>query len=403
MNIKKKIVFILTGSISAYKTLDLLKNLVKKNFDIETILTKSGSKFVTPLSISSITKKKIHQNMFSKKEEVVNYMEHIQLSRNSDLIVVCPASANIIAKLANGYADDLASTTLAASNKKIFLVPSMNKKMWTNPANQENIKKLKERKIEILGPTEGNLACGEIGIGRMDDIKGIEKKIENFFKTKKIIKDKKLLITAGPTFEPIDPIRYIGNFSSGKQGYEIAKAAMLYGAKTILITGPTLESAPDIDILVKIQTAQDMLKQTINFCKKFKLIDVAICTAAVSDWKINQSKRKYKKNENIFKKIKFKKNADILESISNLKNFRPKIVCGFSAETNNLILNSRKKLLEKNCDLIFANKISSKFNPMGNQKNQISLIGKNREENWKKMTKGEVGEKIIKEISTYFN
>ena len=403
MNIKKKILFILTGSISAYKTLDLLKNLVKKNFDIETILTKSGSKFVTPLSISSITKKKIHQNMFSKKEEVVNYMEHIQLSRNSDLIVVCPASANIIAKLANGYADDLASTTLAASNKKIFLVPSMNKKMWANPANQENIKKLKERKIEILGPTEGNLACGEIGIGRLDDIKGIEKKIENFFKTKKIIKGKKLLITAGPTFEPIDPIRYIGNFSSGKQGYEIAKAAMLYGAKTILITGPTLESAPDIDILVKIQTAQDMLKQTINFCKKFKLIDVAICTAAVSDWKINQSKRKYKKDENIFKKIKFKKNADILESISNLKNFRPKIVCGFSAETNNLILNSRKKLLEKNCDLIFANKISSKFNPMGNQKNQISLIGKNREEDWKKMTKGEVGEKIIKEISTYFN
>ena len=402
MRTRKKILFILSGSISAYKTLDLLRNLVKKNFEVETILTKSGSEFVSPLSISSITKRKIYQNMFSKKK-IVDHMEHIQLSRNSDLIVVCPASANIIAKLANGFADDLASTTLAASNKKIFLVPSMNKKMWTNPANQENVKKLKERKINIIGPTEGNLACGEIGIGRITNIKKIEKEIENFLKIKKIIKDKKILITAGPTFEPIDPIRYIGNFSSGKQGYEIAKAATLYGAKTILITGPTLESAPDIDILVKIQTAQDMLKQAINFCKKFKLIDVAICTAAVSDWKINQSKRKYKKDENIFKKIKFKKNADILESISNLKNFRPKIVCGFSAETNNLILNSRKKLLEKNCDLIFANKISSKFNPMGNQKNQISLIGKNREENWKKMTKGEVGEKIIKEISTYFN
>ena len=402
MRTRKKILFILSGSISAYKTLDLLRNLVKKNFEVETILTKSGSEFVSPLSISSITKRKIYQNMFSKKK-IVDHMEHIQLSRNSDLIVVCPASANIIAKLANGFADDLASTTLAASNKKIFLVPSMNKKMWTNPANQENVKKLKERKINIIGPIEGNLACGEIGIGRITNIKKIEKEIEIFFKIKKIIKDKKILITAGPTFEPIDPIRYIGNFSSGKQGYEIAKAATLYGAKTILITGPTLESAPDIDILVKIQTAQDMLKQTINFCKKFKLIDVAICTAAVSDWKINQSKRKYKKNENIFKKIKFKKNADILESISNLKNFRPKIVCGFSAETNNLILNSRKKLLEKNCDLIFANKISSKFNPMGNQKNQISLIGKNREENWKKMTKGEVGEKIIKEISAYFN
>ena len=318
MRTKKKILFILCGSISAYKTLDLLRNLVKKNFEVETIITKSGSEFVSPLSISSITKRKIYQNMFSKKK-IVDHMEHIQLSRNSDLIVVCPASANIIAKLANGFADDLASTTLAASNKKIFLVPSMNKKMWTNPANQENVKKLKERKINIIGPTEGNLACGEIGIGRITNIKKIEKEIEIFFKIKKIIKDKKILITAGPTFEPIDPIRYIGNFASGKQGYEIAKAATLYGAKTILITGPTLESAPDIDILVKIQTAQDMLKQTINFCKKFKLIDVAICTAAVSDWKINQSKRKYKKNENIFKKIKYKKNADILESISNLK------------------------------------------------------------------------------------
>ena len=402
MRTKKKILFILCGSISAYKTLDLLRNLVKKNFEVETILTKSGSEFVSPFSISSITKRKIYQNMFSKKK-IVDHMEHIQLSRNSDLIVVCPASANIIAKLANGFADDLASTTLAASNKKIFLVPSMNKKMWTNPANQENVKKLKERKINIIGPTEGNLACGEIGIGRITNIKKIEKEIEIFFKIKKIIKDKKILITAGPTFEPIDPIRYIGNFSSGKQGYEIAKAASLYGAKTILITGPSLENPPEVDILVKIQTAQEMLKYTINFCKKFKFIDAAICTAAVSDWKIDKSKKKYKKSENIFKKIKFKENEDILKSISNLKNFRPKIVCGFSAETNNLILNSRKKLLEKNCDLIFANKISDKFNPMNNQENKISLIGKNRIEKWKKMTKKEIGEKIIKEISAYLN
>ena len=403
MNIKKRILFILSGSISAYKTLDIIKNLIVKNFEIEVILTKSGNEFITPLSISSITKRKVYQNMFSNNKQIKNYMEHIELSRKTDLIVVCPASANIIAKLANGYANDLASTTLAASNKKIFLVPSMNKKMWTNPANKENIKKLKKRKIEIIGPIKGNLACGEIGIGRMEDVKIIEKKIQNFFNVKKVLKNKKLLITAGPTFESIDPIRYIGNFSSGKQGYEIAKAANLYGAKTILITGPTYEDPPDVNILLKIQTAQEMLKHSINFCKKFKLIDAAICSAAVSDWKISKSKEKYKKKENIFKKIKFKENKDILKTLSNLRNFRPKIVCGFSLETNNLIQNSRKKLLEKNCDFIFANKITEKFNPMGNKQNKISFIGKNRIENWKKMTKEEIGEKIIKEISTYLN
>ena len=212
MDIKKRILFILSGSISAYKTLDIIKNLIVKNFEIEVILTKSGNEFVTPLSISSITKRKVHQNMFSNNKQIRNYMEHIELSRKTDLIVICPASADIIAKLANGYANDLASTTLAASNKKIFLVPSMNKKMWINPANQENIKKLKKRKIEIIGPIEGNLACGEIGIGRMEDVKIIEKKIQKFFNVKKVLKNKKLLITAGPTFESIDPIRYIGNF-----------------------------------------------------------------------------------------------------------------------------------------------------------------------------------------------
>ena len=350
----KKILFIISGSISAYKSLDLLKYLINENFDIEVILTKSGQKFLTPLSVSSLINKKIHTDIFSKKESL-NHMEHINLTRNSDLVVVCPASANIIAKLANGYADDLASTTLAAANKKIFIVPAMNKKMWENPANKKNIKELKNREVKIIGPTKGNLACGEIGFGRMEEIKIIKKNIKDFFYTKKIINKKKILVTAGPTIEAIDPVRYISNFSSGKQGYEIANCAYTYGAETILITGPTYIEPPEVTKLIKVKSAEEMFNESIKICKK-NLIDIAFLTAAVSDWKIKKKDKKYKKNENIFNQIKYKENKDILHMISNLKKKRPKIVCGFAAETNLLINNARKKLLSKKCDFIFANK-----------------------------------------------
>ena len=397
----KKILFIISGSISAYKSLDLLKYLINENFDIEVILTKSGQKFLTPLSVSSLINKKIHTDIFSKKESL-NHMEHINLTRNSDLVVVCPASANIIAKLANGYADDLASTTLAAANKKIFIVPAMNKKMWENPANKKNIKELKNREVKIIGPTKGNLACGEIGFGRIEEIKIIKKNIKDFFYTKKIINKKKILVTAGPTIEAIDPVRYISNFSSGKQGYEIANCAYTYGAETILITGPTYIEPPEVTKLIKVKSAEEMFNESIKICKK-NLIDIAFLTAAVSDWKIKKKDKKYKKNENIFNQIKYKENKDILHMISNLKKKRPKIVCGFAAETNLLINNARKKLLSKNCDFIFANKISDQFNPIGSDFNKISVLGKNKQKNWSKMTKKKLAEKIIKEVSLYLN
>ena len=229
--------------------MDLLKNLVKDKFDIKVILTKSGTKFLTPLSLSSLINKEVHTDIFSKKNSI-NHMEHINLTRNSDLVVVCPASANIIAKLANGYADDLASTTLAASNKKIFLVPSMNKKMWENPANKKNIKELKLRGIKIIGPIKGSLACGEIGLGKMEDIKIIKKEIKNFFILKKNIKGKKILITAGPTIESIDPVRYISNFSSGK------------------VSGPTF---PQFEIMPQTENAIINLINFINMSNKRKL------------------------------------------------------------------------------------------------------------------------------------
>ena len=397
----KKILFIISGSISAYKSLDLLKDLIKEKFHIEVILTKSGQKFLTPLSVSSLINKRTHTDIFSD-EKTIDHMKHINLTRNSDLIVVCPASANIIAKLANGYADDLASTTLAAANKKIFVVPAMNKKMWENPANKKNINELKNREIKIIGPTKGNLACGEIGLGRMEEIKIIKNEIKDFFSKKKNIEGKKILVTAGPTVEAIDPIRYISNFSSGKQGYEIANCAYTYGAETILITGPTYIEPPEVSKLIKVQSAEEMFNESMKICKK-NLIDIAFLTAAVSDWKINKIDKKYKKSENIFNQIKFKENKDILHMISNLKKKRPRIVCGFAAETSSLISNARKKLLNKNCDFIFANKITNQFNPIGNDFNQISVLGINKQKNWSKMTKKKIAERIIKEVSLHLN
>ena len=397
----KKILFIISGSISAYKSLDLLKDLQNKNYGIEVILTNSGQKFITPLSLSSLINKNIHIDIFSEKKN--NYMKHINLSRDSDLIVVSPASANIIAKLANGYADDLASTTLAAANKKIFIVPAMNKQMWKNPANKKNIKVLKKRGVKIIGPASGKLACGEIGMGRMEDIKIIKTEIENYLNSKNKLSGKKILITAGPTIEEIDPIRYISNFSSGKQGFAIAEKAHDYGAETILITGPTNIEPPEVNKVIKIESAEQMYNESIRICYEHKTLDIAFLTAAVSDWKINKFKKKYKKNENIFKKIKFIENKDILKTISNLKRNRPKIVCGFAAETNSLIKNAREKLLNKNCDLIFANKITPQFNPMGNDINQISIVGKNKQEKLVKMSKKRIAEKIIKVASSYLN
>lgn len=397
----KKILFIISGSISAYKSLDLLKDLQNKDYGIEVILTNSGQKFITPLSLSSLINKNIHIDIFSEKKN--NYMKHINLSRDSDLIVVSPASANIIAKLANGYADDLASTTLAAANKKIFIVPAMNKQMWGNPANKKNIKVLKKRGVKIIGPASGKLACGEIGMGRMEDIKIIKTEIENYLNSKNKLSGKKILITAGPTIEEIDPIRYISNFSSGKQGFAIAEKAHDYGAETILITGPTNIEPPEVNKVIKIESAEQMYNESIRICYEHKTLDIAFLTAAVSDWKINKFKKKYKKNENIFKKIKFIENKDILKTISNLKKNRPKIVCGFAAETNSLIKNAREKLLNKNCDLIFANKITPQFNPMGNDINQISIVGKNKQEKLVKMSKKRIAEKIIKVASSYLN
>jgi len=309
------------------------------------------------------------------------------------LIVVCPATANIIAKFANGYADDLASTSLIASNKQIIFIPAMNAEMWNNSINQKNVSKIKNIGIEFIGPDYGRLSCGEVGLGRLSDPKKISKILIQNLQKSQIFKNKKCLITAGPTVEQIDSVRYLSNHSSGKQGYEIAKQMILSGAKVTLISGPTNLQAPFKSKLIKIKTAKEMLKAV----KANSKVDIAIFTAAVSDVSPTKSFKTKIKKENL-KNIKLTKNKDILHEISSLKKNRPKIVVGFAAETNNHIKNARKKLLKKKCDAIIVNKIDKNNQVFGSDLNKVSFITKKTTLNFKKTSKINVAKKIIRLI-----
>ena len=383
-----KILLIITGSIAASKCQKLIELLQNKEVKISCILTKEAKKYVKV----SVIKKLLKNRIFTDETEKKNKMLHINLSRDNDIIVVCPATANSIAKFANGYGDNLASNTLLASNKKIFFVPAMNSFMWHNKINQKNVKLLKANGHDFFGPKNGNLKCGEFGLGRLEDskniINGILRRLENI----NLLKNKKCLVTAGPTIEMIDPIRFISNQSSGKQGYEIASQLVLYGAKVTLISGPTnLDPPPNLKF-VKIKSANEMYKKI----KKITKIDIGIFTAAVSDFKNkNINKSKIKKNKNI--SINLTKNIDILEKIGNSKTQRPKFLVGFAAETGG-INNAKKKLAFKKCDMIVYNKIDSKNKVFGSDNNRISIITKNQVKKFKKMTKINCAKQIIKQI-----
>ena len=364
-----KILFIITASIAIKKCNEILKELTSKKILIDCIITDKAKK----MHDFNKLKKLISGKIYTDNSEKNNKMLHIKLTRKSDLIVVCPATANIIAKFANGYADDLASTSLIASNKQIIFVPAMNVEMWNNPINKKNISQLTKIGIEFIGPEYGRLSCGEKGLGRLSAPKKISKIIHQNLKKIQIFKNIRCLITAGPTIEPIDSIRYLSNHSSGKQGYEIAKQMILCGAKVILISGPTNIQPPFKSKLIKTKTANDMYKAV----KKNSKVDIAIFTAAVSDVSpIKKFKLKIKK-ENL-KNIAFKKNIDILEKISLLKKNRPKIIIGFAAETNNHIKNGQKKLLIKKCDAIVVNKIDKNNQVFGLDTNKVSIITKKK-------------------------
>ena len=390
-----KILLIISGGIAAYKSLELIRILKKNNIKVQVILTKGGERFVTPLSVAALSEENVYQDLFSLKDETE--MGHIRLSRENDLIIVAPASANIIAHAAAGISNDLATTVLLAANKPIFFVPSMNVEMWKNPITQRNIKFLKNNNFNFIGPDSGDLACGEEGEGRMSEPQEIFKYITSTIKKKNIKLD--ILVTAGPTHEAIDPVRYISNKSSGKQGIEIAKAFHKLGANVNLVLGPSKESIPTGINIINIKTAKEMLTEI----KKLKNIDIAICAAAVSDWTIDKPSTNKIKKQNINKPVlNLSLNPDILEYISNKNDNRPKLVIGFAAETNNLIKNAKEKLKKKNCDWIVANDVSKNPEIFGGDNNCISLVTKNNVDEWDTCSKKEVAEKLaIKAIENF--
>ncbi len=374
MKIKmKKILLIIGGGVSAYKSLDLIRLLKKNGFELRTILTKSGKQFVTPLSLISLSGSKVYEKLFDKQNETE--IDHISLSRWADLIIVIPATANMISKLSHGKAEDLATTLMLASNKDIILVPAMNVRMWNHKATQENSKKLVSYGYKFLGPTEGSMACGEFGKGKMLSPKKIFSEIKKYFNEKDLVKSKRLraLVTTGPTREYLDPVRYISNESSGKQGYEIALALKRRGFNTVLIAGPSnIQKEKGLKI-IKVKTSEEMFKAV----KKYLPVDVAVCTAAVSDFKpINYKKSKIKKinkRENII----LDKTVDILDYIGKNNRYRPKLVIGFSAETENLLENSKIKLKNKNADWIIANDVSKNDIGFNKEYNEVTIIESN--------------------------
>ena len=395
----KKILFIICGGISAYKSLETIRLFKKNGAEIKTILTNSAKEFVTPLSIASLSQGKIYSNLFSVENETE--MDHIALSRWADIVLIAPATANTISKLAQGTTDDLASTVVLASNKKIYLAPAMNVRMWEHQSTKQNLEKLKSYGYNIIGPEIGEMACGEYGEGKMSDPNKISTEINNYFLNIKNNKKLKALVTAGPTNEYIDPVRYITNKSSGKQGFEIAKSLSRKGFDTTLISGPTNLKIDDDVNLIKVETADEMLFQT----QKNLPASVAVFSAAVADFKIAKKfDNKIKKQDSL--NINLEKNVDILNYISNHNSMRPDLVIGFAAETNDVEKNAEKKLSNKNCDWIIANDVSNKEIGFDSDFNEVTIYYKDNINKKEKLTykkKSEISDEIVDRIIDQLN
>ena len=395
--INKKVLFIICGGISAYKSLDAIRLFKKKGAQIKTILTKSAKEFVTPLSIASLSQGKVYEDLFSVENETE--MDHIALSRWADVIIVAPITANTITKLSQGSSEDLASTVILASNKQIFLAPAMNVRMWEHNSTKNNLQTLKKFGYKIIGPVIGDMACGEYGEGKMSSPLDIFDTIHNFLSKHEKNKKVKALVTAGPTNEYIDPVRFITNKSSGKQGYEIAKSLSKRGFDTTLISGPTNLDIDDNINLIKVETAEEMFKAT----QKNLPSDIAIFSAAVSDFKVTEKKKdKIKKQEKF--SINLEKNIDILAYVSNHNSMRPKLVIGFAAETIDLEKNAISKLTSKNCDWIIANDISKRNSGFESDYNEVTIhYNNNKKEKLSHKKKSEISEQIVDRIVNQMN
>ena len=400
MSVKnKKILLIIGGGIAAYKSLDLIRLLKKNNNEVKTILTKSGKEFVTPLSVTTLTKSRTFENIFSNSKD--EDIDHISLSRWADLIIVMPTTANFMTKLCIGKAEDLATTVILASNKDTLLVPAMNVRMWIHKATQKNLKTLIEYGYRFIGPEDGEMACGEFGKGKMSSSIKILSFLENFFKKKDYFKKRKIkaIVTSGPTREYLDPVRYITNESSGKQGYEIAKELSRLGIRTTLISGPS-NIIHTKELRVKKVTSGT---QMLGMIKKSLPADIAVCAAAVSDFKPIEVKKNKIKKEKKMSEIKVEKNVDILGYLGANNRYKPKILVGFSAETENIIENSKKKMEEKFCDLMVANDVSNPDFGFNKDFNEVTIIDKNgKTDKIKKSSKKFIASIIVREIIKTF-
>ena len=390
----KSVLLIIGGGIAAYKSLELIRLLKKQDFAMRVILTKAAEQFVTPLSVASLSGEKIYTDLFSLTDETE--MGHIELSRSADLVVVAPATADLMAKMASGLANDLASTTLLATDKKVLVAPAMNVRMWHHAATQRNLRVLTDDGILFVGPNAGDMACGEFGLGRMAEPSEILAAIEAALSPQpKPLVGKHVLITAGPTREAIDPVRYISNHSSGKQGYAIAVAALKLGARVTLVSGPVNLAPPPGANVLSITTADQMLQAAEHALPA----DIAIFTAAVADWKVAKaaSEKMKKQHDGSLPSLMLSENPDILRIIATSK-MRPQLVVGFAAETESIVEHAKAKLARKNCDLMVANDVSAENNVFGGDANTVHLVSKSGVDSWPKLTKTEVAERLLSKL-----
>ena len=388
----QSVLLVIGGGIAAYKSLELIRRLKERGIASRAILTKAGSEFVTPLSVSALTGEKVYSDLFSLTDEAE--MGHIQLSRSADLVVVAPATADLMAKLANGLANDLASTALLATDKPVLMAPAMNLRMWNQPATRRNLNTLKKDGVIFVGPNDGEMACGEYGPGRMAEPEEIAAAIETALAAQATgpLAGFKALVTAGPTREPLDPVRFIANRSSGKQGYAIADALARAGAETVLVSGPVEIVAPARVKLLRVETAREMLAA----CESALPVDVAVCTAAVADWRPEiAANNKIKKTDGA-PAIKLTANPDILATLAHGRP-RPALLIGFAAETENVVAYGAEKRLKKGCDWIVANDVGGGV--LGGDRNKVHLITAGGTESWPEMNKSEVGARLAARIA----
>ncbi|HSV29830.1 MAG TPA: bifunctional phosphopantothenoylcysteine decarboxylase/phosphopantothenate--cysteine ligase CoaBC [Candidatus Omnitrophota bacterium] len=385
----RRILLVISGGIAAYKSLELIRRLRERGAGVRCILTKGGEQFVTPLSVAALSGDKVYQDLFSLTDEAE--MGHIRLSREADLVVVAPATADLMARMAAGMADDLATTALLATDKPVLVAPAMNAFMWAHPATQANIRTLEGRGIRRVGPAAGELACGEVGEGRMAEVSDIVAAIEAMLSSGPL-KGMKALVTSGPTHEPIDPVRFIANRSSGKQGHAIAAALHALGAQVTLVTGPVRLPDPAGIEVVHVETAREML----GACLGRLPVDIAVCAAAVADWTVsNASKEKRKKQpDGPPPAIELAPNPDILATLSEKGGARPRLVVGFAAETENLLAHAKSKLARKGCDWIVANDVSPASGTFGGDFNSVHLITASGTEEWPRIAKADVAERL---------